>query len=323
MCFIQCVHQEKETDPLAQSVVEMPEFPAIEDPEPPLEDPLHREMFTANLSVDPLKEMETFTTGGRITPWIMEVFRSWETTRIDDPGLKNLLQTINVAMVLDVVNPEKPLDPKLEGFLKKMLELEGMNLPLPELPETNLAATDLGKIEIGSTAGHEQSREEQDADCVEEVRERYESGFRGCSLDYDSNVQAINSNYQRRAYEAEERLIRRNEEVLTLSDEKLNLVGNLLREINKVIQGHPGVDNYEEVRLRLTYFGLVYAYYIRINLPVLYEYGLAVNQAFYEHEVNAIEEIRNHKLEEAAAALQTCIDWVNGLIAEEVEKTCR
>src|SRR5690606_7813614 len=55
--FIQCVHREKETDPSLQPVVEMPEFPPIEDPEPSLEVPSHREMFAANLSLNPLKEM--------------------------------------------------------------------------------------------------------------------------------------------------------------------------------------------------------------------------------------------------------------------------
>lgn len=321
--FIQCVHREKETEPSIQTVVEMPEFPPIEDPEPSLEAPSHMEMFAANLSVDPLKEMETFIIDGRLTPLIQEVLESLEHTKVEDPDLRNLLQTATVAMVLDVVNPEKPLDPLLESFLKEMLELEGLNLPLPELPEINLIATDPGTVETGGTAGQEQPSDEQDADCVQEIRERYESGFRGCGLDHDSNVQAINTNYQRRAFEAEERLLRRNEEVRTLSGEKLLVVGDLLREINKLIQRHPGVENYEEVRLKLSYFGLVYAYYIRINLPVLSEYALAVNQAFYEYELETFAKIRDNKLEEASALLQDCIDRVNDLIAKEVESTCR
>ena len=323
MCFIQCVHQEKETDPLTQRVVEMLEFPAIEDPDPPIEEPLHGELFAANLSVDPLKEMGTFTMDGRLTPLILEIFQSLETNQVHEPDLKELLQTVNVALILDVINPEKPLDPKLEGFLKKMLELEGMNLPLPELPEILPIVTDPRNNESERPADPEQALEDLDAACMAEVRESYESGFRGCSLDNDSNVQAINSNYQRRVYEAEERLLQRNEAVMALYGEKVLLVSNLLKEISKIVNGNPGVENYEEIRLKLSYFGLVYAYYIRINLPVLYEYALAVNQSFYEHEIKAIGEIRDNKLDEASAIFQACIDWVNGLIAKEIEETCR
>src|SRR5690554_3268376 len=176
MCFIQCVHQEKETDPLTQPVVEMPEFPAIEDPDPPIEEPLHGELFTANLSVDAWKEMETFATDGRLTPLILEIFQSLETNQVHEPDLKELLQTVNVALILDVMNPEEPLNPQLERFPKKMLELEGMNLPLPELPEILPILADQSNNESERPADQEEVLE-GDAACIDEVRERYESGF--------------------------------------------------------------------------------------------------------------------------------------------------
>src|SRR5690606_14019565 len=79
LVFVQCVPKEEEINPADRQIIEMPEFPAIEDPEPVIEEPKHEELFMANLSIDVLKEMESTSTGEGVAPTVVEIFEILET----------------------------------------------------------------------------------------------------------------------------------------------------------------------------------------------------------------------------------------------------
>src|SRR5690606_19385481 len=133
---VQCAQKEEEivpTDQPGTALFEgMEKLPSVVDPDPVIEEPDYEEIFAPNLSVDVLQGMARVSEGNEIPLPILEILKAIEDNTKDiDPSIQALLANVNTEFLLGVMNPENPLDPQLEEFLTKMLEIEQINLPLP------------------------------------------------------------------------------------------------------------------------------------------------------------------------------------------------
>src|SRR5690606_14986229 len=113
----------------------------------------------------------------------------------------SMVENIDVEIFSQVLDPSRPLDPKLEGFLEAMLEIEGLNLPLPDLPGIPQidAAPEMEKDQKKQALGEKNFRTlGASGPCADAVAGEFGSGFRICGLDYNDNVAEIVSNFARR-----------------------------------------------------------------------------------------------------------------------------
>jgi hypothetical protein len=225
------------------------------------------------------------------------------------------------------MDPENPLDPKLEEFLKKMLEIEKINLPLPVIREMegSVALENISERKTNSRLGivvEQLSAADLTNPCAYEVYREFSSGARGCGFIWDENRGMIESNYSRRLYEAEERFLLRNALIRDLYSQKFTLMATVMGEIGRTIKKVGNPEKVAEIKIQMGYFGLIYAYYIREHLSALHQKGLALNLLYYQNEVKLISDLRDQKLAEADVEFQECVDHINERIIEEVLRRC-
>src|SRR5690606_19424340 len=94
------------------------------------------------------------------------------------------------------------------------------------------------------------------------------------------------------------------------------------QEIKNLVKNLKHHDTVKENREKLSYFSLIYSYFIRMNFSTLYNYALELNQYYYDHEVKLMADLRKEKLEEAETNRQGCVAWVENIIQEEIKKWC-
>lgn len=328
---VQCAQKEEEIAPTDQAstalLEELESLPSVVDPDPVIEEPDYDEIFSPNLSIEVLKGMAMVAEGNEIPLPILEILKSIEdNTKAIDPSIQALLADVDIEFLMGVMNPDSPLDPQLEEFLKQMLEIEKINLPLPILPELNSKAVEESgerKSDLKMGIGSEQSRTtEPSGPCVEEVYTEYGSGFRICNLGYEDDVFEIDANYIRRLEEAEVRLAQRNILIKELFTQNLPQLAIISQEIKKLVNNLRNHEIVKENREQLSYFSLIYSYFIRMNFATLYNYAFVVNQLYYDHEVKLITDLREEKLEEAETNRQACLARVEEIIQKEIKRRC-
>ena len=146
--------------------------------------------------------------------------------------------------------------------------------------------------------------------------------MRICNLSYDEAVFEIDANYNRRLAEAEERLVQRNLLIQEIYTKNLPQLAIISQEIQKLVKNLRDHEIVKENREKLSYFSLIYSYFIRMNFSTLYNYAGVINQRYYDHEVKLIADLREEKLEEAETNRQACVAWVENIIQEEIKRRC-
>jgi len=303
---------------------DMDRLPSLQDPDPIIEDPDYEEIF------DPAYSMRLFDDvleGGAVPLHLKEVLQALaDAVRQESPEVQEKFQKVTLDFLVGILDPRNPLDPQLEETLRRMLLDEKLKPSFPEIPVIEgleeLRATQ-NEVPDGEPNLFTSSQASSgDGICAHEIYMQFGSGARSCTqeLAYTSGI--IESNYIRRSFEAEERFDDRNLQIIDFSLDKLPKVVTKFRRILTSIRESSTTDEVEEIRSSLGDLAAVYAYYLRINVPLWQNYGLSLNEWYYHKEMELNEEIRKKKEDEAAVVHQNCINWVNSLIIKEVERTC-
>lgn len=328
--FSQCVSKEDDilpTEDLTSELLEdINKLPAMEDPDPVIEDPDYGVLFAPNLSLEILEKIGTISAGEELAPSTLEILKAIGAhAKNIDPELVALIGNINAEFLLGLMDPEKPLDPRMEEFLQKMLKIENLNLSLPEVLEIkgliDLEILKKPKYKVGT--GTEQMRTVDLTNyCASEVYEQYGSGARACSSREQEDTERIEVNYIKRMNEAEQRFNQRNDLIMTLYSQKSLVKTTIMAQIMRTVDNVGNPEKVEEIKEQLKYVGLIYAYYVRIHLSTIYQGGLAINHLYFQNEVMQINDLRDQKMEETRINFRTCLDQVNILIVEETENRC-
>jgi hypothetical protein len=331
--FSQCVSKEEEIAPSSESVSEilekMEKIPMVEDPDPVIENPDYGELFVADQYVEIIGEFLDINADSELPSSVRDAMIIIEDEIKEvDPELKSLMGNLDMAFLQGILDPEKPVDPKLEQFLEKIMANDGFNFPLtknPVNPEVQKSEEVEGVQEKKSdprvTLGKEQWRT-TDSDCSTEVYDEYEPGFRVCGLEWEQNITEIEGNFVRRMGEAEERRLQRNELIDQLYSQKFILMDQIMGQVVEAVNKIKQMEKFQAIKTQLGCLGLVYAYYIRTNLSTLYTSGLALNEWYYQKEVRLITDLRDQRLAEAEMHNEECFARVEELIEEEIERRC-
>lgn len=326
LMFFQCNSREHANIPGQKSAEELladiENIPMVEDPEPVWSEPDYGRMFDPDLSIASMQELIAAKDGEALAPSTEKLLKEIE-DRLSAPDgeLKATVENINVDLLSQVLDPNKPLDPGLEDFLKGMLEVEALGLAFPVFPELpQFEAATAGKKEKKALTG--ENLRTMGA-CADEVRDEFSSGFRICGLGYNDNVAEIESNYARRVAEAEARFQQRNALIQQLYDQKLVISKVLMSQAVPVIKDLMAREEFKEIKSQLKCLGLVYAYFFRNHLETVFEKGLLINELYLQHETATITALRDKSLEAADANYQECNARVEQLIQEEIERRCK
>lgn len=309
--------------PVSEIFRDMEKLPAIEDPEPEFEALHYEEIFAQAFLMRGLSE----TASEDLMPvYLKNLLKSLgEQVREVDPNIKEGFANASLNDLLKIMDPRVLLDPQLEQILQKLREQLVINHPFPDVPVIE------GLEELKAASERDGSKfqrpglmsnEGADDSCAQLVFMQYGSGARGCGVELNLILDAIESNYVRRMYEAGLRFEERNEMLVAFQLEQLPIAAERFREVLTAIRKTGTDGEVKDIRANIGYLAAAYAYHLRLNVPLWHEYGAQLIEWYYYKEIELIEEIRIQKEAEADLAHQHCIDWVNGLITEEVEKSC-
>ena len=330
--FIGCVSSESDSDlpvtpvtekPLSEIFKDMEKLPAIEDPKPEFEELKYEEIFAQAYLMRGLTDVAS---EDPMPVYLKNTLKSMgEQVRDVDPAIRDKFANASLNYLVAIMDPRVPLDPQLEQILQRLWEQLDFNLPFTPVPvveglEELKAAVESGGEVMGRSVLL--AHEGEDDSCAQAVFMQYGSGARACGLDFTQSLEIIESNYLRRMYEAEMRLEERNELLLAFELEQLPVAVEKFREVLTAIRKTGADGEVRDIRANIGYLAAAYAYHLRLNVPLWHEYGAQLVEWYYYKEIELIEEIREQKEAEADLAYQHCIDWVNGLIIEEVKASC-
>lgn len=299
-------------------------IPLLEDPDPVIENPDHEAIFEEHFSFRVLDEVSV---DGELSAYVREVLKEIALQIQDvDPGIKGKFKNITLNDLVKILDPRQPLDPQLEELLERLLKTEKLDLSRLEMPELDGFEQLKKKHEEGYNFEGDNpvvlASNPGDGSCAQEVYIEYGSGARSCGLTLMLDLQAIEDNYLRRSFEAEERFENRNQQILDSGLEEIPVAVEKIRKVLTLIKETRTDEEIQEIRYNLGYLAAVYAYHLRINFPLWHEYGLALNEWYFYKELELFAEIRTIKDAEADVRYDDCIDWVNGVIIKEVNKRC-
>lgn len=326
--FIGCVSQEEgyhfPEKQVSEIFQEMEKLPPIEDPDLLIEDLKYEEIFAEVYSLRVLAEVSPEE--DPMPLHLKNLLQSiGEQLRDVAPELKSEFENTSLNDLINIMDPRVPLDPQQEKLLQELLEKLKTDLPFAEIPavegleELRTVVKILDHLTPNSSTVESKG---SDDSCAQGVYLQYGSGARACGLERNLSYEAIESNYLRRVNEAETRRAERNQQLTEFELEQLTGVIEGFRKILTSIREVSTVDEVKEIRANIGYFAAAYAYHLRLNVPLWHQYGTDLIEWHYYKELELIAEIRHQKEAEADMALQHCLNWVNGLIIEVVNKAC-
>lgn len=309
--------------PLSEIFKDMEKLPDIEDPDPEIKELKYGEIFAEAYLMRVLADVSS---EDPMPLYLKNMLRALgEQVRDVDPQIKERFENASLNYLVGIMDPRLPLDPQLEQVLAELLEKLKLDLSLPDVPVVE------GLEELKSAFGSDRQDPQKrvlltngggDDSCAQAVFMQYGSGARACGTDLNLNLEIIESTYLRRMYEAALRFEERNELLLVFELEQLPIVVEKFREVLIAVKRTGADGEVEEIRANIGYLAAAYAYHLRLNVPRWHEYGVQLVEWYYYKEMELIEEIRLQKEAEADIAHQHCIDWVNGLIIDEVKESC-
>jgi hypothetical protein len=309
--------------PVSEIFENMKKLPAIEDPDPVIEALEYDEIFGKAYSMGALIDVSS---EDPMPLYLKNMLKEiGEQVRDLNPEVKEKFKNTTLNSLVRILDPRVPLDPQLEQLLKELLEKHQSDLSLLEVPVVEgleELRTAVGSLSQKTSRMAAPGDNRVDDSCAQAIFLQYGSGARACGLDLNLALETIESNYLRRMYEAELRLEERNELLMAFELERLPVVVENFRKVLTAIRNTGTADEVEEIRANIGYLTAAYAYHLRLNVPLWRQYGVRLIEWYYYKELELIEEIRIQKEAEAELAHQHCIDWVNGLIIEEVNKAC-
>lgn len=303
----------------------MEKLSVIEDIDPEIEQPPYQELF---LQASSFRILEDLASEDPMPVYLKELFLNIS-RRLEGeaPDLKQQFDKVNLNYLVNIVDPRIPIDPQLELVLKRILDEFQSDLSLMEVPEVDGVEELKLALQDAETAKRSQelvqtTQSGEDEGCALEVYTQYGSGARTCALDYNQALEMLENNYLRRLFEAELRFEERNRQLSAFELEQLPVVVEQFRTLLTAIRKRGSKDEIHEIRTNLGFLATAYAYHLRTNLPLWHDYGAQLIELYYLKELELFAAIREEKEIEAEKAFQHCIDWVNNLIVEEVNKSC-
>lgn len=344
--FVQCAPQELDLIPPFQQITDdfdgVNDLPDVDDPEPDVDDPDYEDVGPSDEVGDLLEEVILFSEEGRAIsqPSRIALRELSEALKKATAG-SGFPLNLDLEFLIKLMNPENEIDSELERFLNEFFAKTNVKVPLPMIPEygqvasaDNIAARlqaegsllaglrQAGQGNQGQGHGSHGGRpSDLYSSCVKQANEAFQTRLAELTAQLIEQEDAINGNYLRRAYDAEERLIERNILVHGLLMEQL--VAHQAT-ITKIMAAATRAVNHGDHELKedLLAFALVYAIYVRTQMGAWYLGSLAYNYVFYEAELNSIKKIRDNGIAAIKAHYEEAIAHAEAVLNNAIQVYC-
>ncbi|WP_158860055.1 hypothetical protein [Lunatibacter salilacus] len=327
LLMVRCAPEELDLIPPYDQMIddfdEVGDLPGLDDPDPDIDDPDYEPIDTPAVLGNLLQEIIAFSDDGKPISEASKKQLEDFNNKLKEKGLDpDIFSLIDMDFLTNLMNPENAIDPQLEAILNDMFEHPDLEMPLPEVPEYGELTTIediLARIESSKNGTGQEGLRRMDSDLYTICADRAYSAFqdRLAELTHQLREQedAINANYLRRAYEAEERLVERNVLVHMLLMEQLvehqEMINRILNAARLAV-----LAGDTELQENLLTFALIYATYIRRQMAGWYLSSLAYNYVFFEIEIQSITKLRDDRI----AAVKQHYDEAVMLAEEILEK---
>jgi hypothetical protein len=242
------------------------------------------------------------------------------------PQIKAYFENVEMSTLRNIIDPSNELDEGLEDFFRSLFESGFMGLILPSRLDGDQREPSIGVHNRNNSSTTANLRtmgsnvEGWEEGCEEDVY-FYGNGMRkGLSAWREEYIDDIYLHYSPEIDLAVERYLERSNFINLLYKERIRIVYALVEQAID-LACHAGITDTVALRTQIQQLGMVYAYYIRTQLQVLYNAAMEWNYNFMEREVKMIEEERQTKFEELDAWLMEKANIISDWEDEAME-TC-